>query len=137
MIPASRVRTVPKTKGKKKKKRKRIIESDNQSENDEEYELKMDGHQLQDVNTDTHNQLTEMLSVNKQENLENSTGENNIEMKDEGRLQEAASTGIEQVTLPQEEVVSMQKIKKVSTISNTTVLQLAISTYCNLPINID
>lgn len=133
MIPAFRVRTVPKTKGKKKKKRKRIIESDNQSENDEEYELKMDGHQLQDVNTDTHNQLTEMLSVNKQENLENSTGENNIEMKDEGRLQEAASTGIAiaQVTLLQEEVVPMQKIKKVST------LQLAIPTYCNLPINID
>lgn len=133
MIPASRVRTVPKTKGKKKKKRKRIIESDNQSENDEEYELKMDGHQLQDVNTDTHNQLTEILSVNKQENLENSTGENNIEMKDEERLQEVASTGIAiaQVTLPQEEVVPMQKIKKVST------LQLAIPTYCNLSINID
>jgi len=108
----SRVRTIPKTKGKKKKKRKRIIESDNQSENDEEYELKID--QLQEV----HNRLMcEMFNVNKQEDLGNSMGENNVEMKDKGEVQEAAESTeitIPQITQPQEEMVPIQKIKKVS-----------------------
>jgi len=119
----SRVRTIPKAKGKKKKKRKRIIESDNQSENDEEYELKIDEHQLQEVHNDVL--MCEMFNVNKQEDLGNSMGENNFGMKDKEELPEAASTeiAIPQITQPQEEMVPIQKIKKVSR------LYLDIATY--------
>lgn len=104
----SRIRAVPKPKGKKKKKRKRIIESDNQSENDEEDEPKVEEQcepNLQNVDT------TKMLDVNKQEDFENNMSENNVEMKDEG-LQEATS-GVAQVPEPQE-IVPVQKTKKVS-----------------------
>lgn len=112
----SRVRTVPKTKGKKKKKRKRIIESDNQSENDEEDEPKVEEQcepNLPDVDTTGTN---ETLNVNKQENFENIMSENNVEIKDEG-LQEATSevAHVPQVPEPQERV-PIQKIKKVSII---------------------
>lgn len=107
----SRVKTVPKMKGKKKKKRKRIIESDNQSENDEEDEPKIEEQcetNLQDVDTTV---LNEMLDVNKQQSFEN-----NVEMKEEG-LQEATSEvpHIPQIPQPQE-IVPIQKIKKVSVI---------------------
>lgn len=114
----SRVRTAPKTKGKKKKKRKRIIESDNQSENDEEVKVEEQCEpNLQAVNT---TELNEMLDINKQENFENNTGENNVEIKDD-RLQEAVSeVPIPQVTQP-EDMVPNQKIKKVDTFTHTFV----------------
>jgi len=67
-----------------------------------------------------------MLNVNKQEDLGNSMGENNVGMKVEGELQEAASAEIviPQITQPtQEEIVPIQKIKKVSR------LYLGIATY--------
>lgn len=112
----SRIRTVPKPKGKKKKKRKRIIESDNQSENDEEDEPKIEEQcepNLPDVGTTG---LNEMLDVNKEENFENNTGENNVEMKDEGLQKEISEVpSILQVPQPQE-IVPVQKIKKVSII---------------------
>lgn len=120
-MPTSRVRPIPKTKAKKKKKRKRIIESDNQSENDEEDEPKVEEQcepNLQDVNTTG---INEMLDVNKQENFdnmdENNMSKNNVEMKDEG-LQEASSEVVAHVTQvpgPQE-MVPIQKIKKVNII---------------------
>lgn len=56
-----------------------------------------------------------MLEVNKQENFEIASGEDNIEIKDE-RLQEAAASDvpIPQIQQPAE-IVPIQKIKKVST----------------------
>lgn len=112
----SRIRTIPKPKGKKKKKRKRIIESDNQSENDEEDEPKVEEQcepNLPDVDTTG---LNEMLDVNKEENFENNTGENNVEMKDEELQKEVSEVpSILQVPQPQE-IVPVQKIKKVSII---------------------
>ncbi|XP_070160497.1 microtubule-associated protein futsch [Polyergus mexicanus] len=110
-IPTSRIRTVPKTKGKKRKKRKRIIESDNQSENDEEDEPKIEEQcepNLQDVDTSG---LTEVMDINKQENFENNTSESNVKMKDV-KLQEVASDDpIPQISQPPE-IVPIQKIKK-------------------------
>lgn len=63
------------------------------------------------------NRISEMLNLNKEENLGNSTDENNTEIKDEEELQEAASMEmtIPQISQPQEEVVPIQKIKKVCT----------------------
>lgn len=126
----SRIRTVPKTKGKKKKKRKRIIESDNQSENDgEEDEPKIQEqceHSLQDVDTTG---LNEMLDVNKKESFENNMDdENNVEMKD-NTLQEAASEIPQIPQIPQvQEMVPIQKIKKVN---------IFYFNYCNTRINIE
>lgn len=112
-MPTSRIRTVPKTKGKKKKKRKRIIESDNQSENDEEEEMKIEEQCEPNVQHVDTTGLNEMLSVDKQDNFENNMSENNIEMKDD-RLQEIASeTRIPQIPQTQE-IMAIQKIKKVS-----------------------
>ncbi|XP_011152130.1 uncharacterized protein LOC105190847 isoform X2 [Harpegnathos saltator] len=108
----SRVRAVPKPKGKKKKKRKRIIESDNQSENDEEDEPKIEEQcepNLPDVDTTG---LNEMLDVNKQEDFENNMGENNVEMKEE-ELPEAISEIPHVPQIPQlQEIASIPKIKK-------------------------
>jgi len=112
-ISTSRVRTVSKTKGKRKKKRKRIIESDNQSENDEVDEPKIEEHcesNLQEFNTT----LNEILDVNKQETFETSLGEDNVEIKSD-RLQEAATIASD-VPISQQpsEIVPIQKIKKVN-----------------------
>lgn len=57
--------------------------------------------------------LTEVMDINKQENFENNTSENNVEMKDI-KLQEVASdVPIPQISQPPE-IVPIQKIKKVS-----------------------
>lgn len=106
---------MPKTKGKKRKKRKRIIESDNQSDNDEEDEPKIEEQckppNLQDVDTE----LNEMMDISKEENFENNTSENNeVEMKVDTELQEVVSgVPVPQISQPSE-VVPIQKIKKVS-----------------------
>lgn len=109
----SRIRAIPKTKGKKKKKRKRIIESDNQSENDEEDEPKIEeqcGPSLQDIDSTG---LNEMMDI-KQDSFENNMSENNVEMKDD-RFQETVP-GVPQISqIPQpQEMVQTQKIKKVN-----------------------
>lgn len=53
------------------------------------------------------------MDINKEENFENDTGENNIEMKDI-KLQEVTSdVPIPQISQPPE-IVPIQKIKKVS-----------------------
>ncbi|XP_067206462.1 microtubule-associated protein futsch [Linepithema humile] len=111
-IPTSRVRTMPKTKGKKKKKRKRIIESDNQSENDEEDEPKIEEQcepNLQGVDTSG---LNETLDVDKQENFENNTTENNVEVKDERLPEVASEVPIPQIPQQPQELLPIQKIKK-------------------------
>lgn len=105
---------MPKTKGKKKKKRKRIIESDNQSENDEEDEPKIEEQcepSLQGVDTTG---LNEMLDIDKQENFENNTAENNVEIKDERLPEVASEVPIPQIPQQPQELLPVQKIKKVS-----------------------
>lgn len=106
---------MPKTKGKKKKKRKRIIESDNQSENDEEDEPKIEEQceppSLQDVDTTG---LNEMLDIDKQENFENNTTENNVEIKDERLPEVTSEVPIPQIPQQPQELLPIQKIKKVN-----------------------
>lgn len=106
---------MPKTKGKKKKKRKRIIESDNQSENDEEDEPKIEEQceqsNLQSVDTTG---LNEMLDVDKQENFENNTAENNVEMKDDTLPEVTSEIPIPPIPQQPQELLPIQKTKKVN-----------------------
>lgn len=70
---------------------------------------------MQDVDT---TEVNEMIDVNKQENFENNTDENNVEMKDDKLQEVATNVPIPQISQPAE-IVPIQKIKKVSTFYKT------------------
>ncbi|XP_076619015.1 uncharacterized protein LOC143340675 isoform X2 [Colletes latitarsis] len=114
-IPMSRYKTLPKTKSRKKKKRKRIIESDNQSENDESN----DGSRIEEQCGETQSQLEDKEPVMAQVldiKLENANEDNENmtinEMKDL-KLEEM-KTEIPNISAAVE--VGQQKKKKESTV---------------------
>ncbi|XP_017760092.1 PREDICTED: uncharacterized protein LOC108550760 [Eufriesea mexicana] len=113
-ISTSRYKTLPKTKSRKKKKRKRIIESDNQSENDESNEEpKINiSNEIQSQIENNESIIPNVLDIKLDNINENNEGKHIGQIKDV-KLQEVNPEMSDiPVALPLEEITQQKKKKE-------------------------
>ncbi|CAK9815566.1 Remodeling and spacing factor 1 [Anthophora quadrimaculata] len=113
-IPTSRYKALPKTKSRKKKKRKRIIESDNQSENDESNEEPRIGTscEMQPQLENSEPVMSDVLDI-KLENVNENNEDKNINEMKNMKLQEINPEMSDiPATLPLEEITQQKKKKE-------------------------